>query len=134
MKQVKWVKQQKMNTCGPVCVSMVSGVKESKILDLLKHRYTKYGVDIANIRWCLHKLDILCSRPQRDSLWIYSKKSILRLGACLHRNERYNDNGHYLVYFKKKFYDPYYGIRDNIFHYEWADSWIKVTDYIDIYQ
>ena len=133
MKKVKWVKQSTLYTCGPACISMVSGVPESKIVDMLQGRLNKRGLKINHVYWCLNKLGILCSKPQSNDLWTLSKKCIIRLGSFFHMNYRYVDHGHVLVYYNKKFYDPYYGIRNNLFHDSLSNSWIKVTDYIDIY-
>jgi len=132
MKRVKLVEQSDSMTCGPACISMVSGTSEEQVLDILGKRFD-HGLLIKDMAWCLNKLDVCCSKVQADSLWLYSEKAILTMRSHFHRNARYKDYGHYLVYFKNKFYDPYFGIRTDLFHHSWADEWIKVKRYIDIY-
>lgn len=132
---MKIVKQSLDYSCGPAVVSMISSIPEKVIIQILGDRFTKgAGVKPKNLLWVLKTLNIDTSKWLKDGLWPWSEKAILRYGFYKNHHPNRIEYGHYLVYYKKKFYDPYWGIRKDFFHWSHSGEWIKVTGYLDVYK
>jgi hypothetical protein len=129
-KAIKYVKQSTDYSCGPTVMAMITHKTEKEIIKLLGNRFNK-GLDPKDLLWGLEKLNIYCSRWIKDGLWPWSEKAIL--SYAYYKYLHLPEYGHYLVYYKNKFYDPYWGERKDFFHWSHARDWIKVTEYLDIY-
>ena len=130
-RKIKLVYQSSDTSCGPAVISMISGISEKKILEMLGYRFDK-GLDPKYVSWILKKLNISCSGWLRGGLWPFSKKAILVCNYFNNFNCKWID-GHFIVFYKNKFYDPYWGVRKNLVHWSLSNDWVKVKKYIDIY-
>jgi len=126
---MKLILQSKSTTCGPACLAMVAGTTEEKILELLGNKFID-GLDHKYIHWALNKLYIPHSPWFRDNKWGNCKEAIIEYTW----SGRKYIMGHYFVFYKNKFYDPFYGKANfptisNIF----SNTWSKVERYTEIY-
>ena len=128
---LKYVAQKSNYDCGPACISMVSGVPEKKVLDLLGKKFDK-GLKPEHMKWVLDKLKVPFSGWHRDGLWDFSDKVILEY-SFFNNNCTYV-RGHYIVKYKNKYYDPAYGVRREFINpLAHPIDWVKIDRYLVIY-
>lgn len=138
-RRIKIVYQPSLRTCGPACLAMLANSNVQKIIKLLGNRYGyNKGVDKKDMQWALRKLGIYHSDNwERDGLWQMADKALLHFEYFFGPNKRVVGDrpiyGHYIVYANGKYYDPYYGVRTDLYHCSHATDWIRVRGYLIIW-
>jgi len=136
MRKINLVKQATRLSCGPACISMLTGIPEKEVITLVRSHYDyNCGLTSDNMLLVLKELGINCDdRWLKDGLWCYSPKALLRLTYFYYPNGKYRIYGHFLIYYNKRYYDPGTGVRGELFHPSYAHDWIKVYEYLDIFE
>jgi predicted double-glycine peptidase len=130
MKKLRLVRQTEQDTCGAACLAMLAGSTEQKMLEFLTESgHFDNGTTKTDIRWALNKLGIFASRWWfKDGLWRTEKKALIHFAYSY-----YTVRLHWIIWYNKKYYDPSWGVLDELFHFSTGHNWQKVVEYLPIY-
>lgn len=103
------------------------------MLEILGRRFQN-GTQPKHMKWALNRLGIETDdRWQKDGLWQFDKRALLRFAYADVTRIRTDIFFHYIVWSDKKYYDPSWGVLNELFHFSTGNCWQKVHSYLPVY-
>lgn len=117
MKKINYIKQPTDYLCGQTCVAMLAGVTVEEVVSVMEN---DKGTGKKDIEKALNYYGISQARTmtKADNSSVLPKVCILKVLLPQY--------GHWILYYDGKYYDPEFGVMEELYHKARIQSYLKI--------